>query len=90
LYVHILFDPRATHSFIINKLMGKLGKNPCWIKKWFVISTLLSENANIDHVYKGIKVDINRCEMRVNLLPLELHDFDVILGMDWLGSIRLK
>jgi len=28
--------------------------------------------------------------MRVNLLPLELHDFDVILGMDWLGGYRAQ
>jgi len=28
--------------------------------------------------------------MRVNLIPLELHDFDVILGIDWLGIYRAQ
>jgi hypothetical protein len=28
--------------------------------------------------------------MRVDLLPLELYDFEVILGMDWLGKYKAQ
>jgi hypothetical protein len=35
-------------------------------------------------VFKGIRIDIKGYEMRVYLIPFELHDFDVILGMEWL------
>ncbi|GFS32273.1 hypothetical protein Acr_00g0021670 [Actinidia rufa] len=31
---------------------------------------------------------VNDVPMYVDLMPLEMHDFDVILGMDWLSSYR--
>lgn len=67
-----------------------MGKNSCRAQKGFSISIPLGENVDIDHLYKGIKVDIKGCEMSANLIPLELHDFDVILGMDWIGTYRAQ
>jgi hypothetical protein len=67
--VHVLFDSGATHSFVAIKLVGKLGENPCKIDNEFVISTQLGETVNIDHMYKGVQLVINRCEMKVDLLP---------------------
>jgi hypothetical protein len=46
------------------------------------ISTPLIENIDIDDVYKGAVLYIERAKLRVNLMPLELYDFDLILGMD--------
>jgi hypothetical protein len=76
-----LFDLGAIHSFVTSKVMEKLRKNPSKIENGFVISTPLSETI-IDHMYKEIQVNISGCELRVDLLPLKLHDFDVILRMD--------
>jgi hypothetical protein len=33
-------------------------------------------------MYKGVQINIGGCELKVDILALELHDFDVILGMD--------
>jgi len=90
LSVHVLFDLGATHSFVANKLVGGLRKNPCRIENGFIISTLLSETVNVDHIYKGVQINIGGCELKVDLLPLELHDFDVILGMDWLSMNKAQ
>jgi len=54
LLVHVLFDLGATHSFVANKLVGGLRKNPCRIENGFIISTLLIETVNVDHIYKGV------------------------------------
>lgn len=59
--------------------MKKLRKNPSKIENGFVISTPLNEMVNIDHMDKGAHININGCELRLDLLPLELYDFDVIL-----------
>ena len=88
--IYVLFDSGATHSFVSIKLVGKLRENFCKIDNEFVISTPLGETINIDHMYKGVQLVINGCEMKVDLLPLELHDFDVILGMDWLGMNKAQ
>lgn len=50
----------------------------------------MEESVDIDHVYKGIRVIINGCEMKIDLIPLELHEFDVILCMDLLGIYRAQ
>jgi hypothetical protein len=50
--------------------MKKLRKNPSKIENGFVISTPLSETMNIDHMYMEVQVNINGCELRVDLLPL--------------------
>jgi hypothetical protein len=55
-----------------------------------VVSTPLGKNINIDEVYKGVKLYIKGVELRVDLMPLELHDFDLILEMDWLNRYRAQ
>jgi hypothetical protein len=39
-----------------------------------------------NNVYMGAGVSLSRYEIKVNLIPLELHDFDIILGIDWLSK----
>jgi hypothetical protein len=41
-------------------------------------------------MYKRVQFVINKCELKVDLLPLELHNFDVILGMDWLSMNKTQ
>jgi len=50
------------------------------------VSTPLGENINIDDIYRWIKLYIERLDLRVDLMPLDLYDFDLILGMDWLSE----
>jgi hypothetical protein len=46
------------------------------------VDTPLGEYIDIDNVYKGVKLHIEGLELRVDLMPLKLYDFDVILSMD--------
>ncbi|GFZ06811.1 hypothetical protein Acr_18g0009810 [Actinidia rufa] len=39
-----------------------------------------------DRVYNFCEIRINDVPLYVNLIPLEMHGLDVILGMDWLSS----
>jgi hypothetical protein len=87
--MHLLFDFGVAHSFIAHRLVGKLRKKySCRVENRFTISTLLRENVCVVHMYKRVRVDIIGSEIRMDLLPLELCDFDVILGMDWLSTYR--
>jgi hypothetical protein len=45
-----------------------------------MVSTPLGENIHIDDIYRGVKLYIGGLELRVDLMPLELYDFDLILG----------
>ena len=33
-------------------------------------------------VFEGVGININGCELKADLIPLELSDFDIILGMN--------
>ena len=37
-------------------------------------------------VFKGCEVVVEGIVLKANLIPLEMTDFDVILGMDWLSN----
>ncbi|GFZ16835.1 hypothetical protein Acr_26g0001050 [Actinidia rufa] len=41
-----------------------------------------------DRVYNLCEIRVNDVPMYVDLIPLEMHGFDIILGMDWLPSYR--
>jgi hypothetical protein len=40
----------------------------------------------INVVFEGVRININGFELEVDLIPLKLSDFDIILGMNWLGK----
>jgi hypothetical protein len=88
--VYTLIDLSATHSFVTKKWEYKLNIKPNRVEKGVVISTPLGETVIIEHVYIGCRVEIRDLEMRVDLLPIELYDFDLILGMDWLVAYRAQ
>ena len=39
-------------------------------------------------MFKGCKILIERVVLEANLIPLEMWNFDIILGMDWLSTHR--
>jgi hypothetical protein len=82
LFMYCLTLGQHTYLLLLS-LWGKLGGgNPCKKDNEFVISSPLGKTVNINHMYKRVQFVINKCELKVDLLTLELHNFDVILGMD--------
>ena len=53
-----------------------------------IISFPTGESLIADKVYLGSKISIAGKEFEANLILLGLHDFDIILGMDWLSQHR--
>jgi len=57
----------------------------------FITSTLLHLREDINLLvvlYVGVGVTLSGYETEVDLVPLELHDFDIILGMNWLSKYK--
>ena len=49
-----------------------------------VVSTPLGENVRIDRVYKDCRIVVCGKTMCAYLVELPMHDFDFILGINWL------
>jgi hypothetical protein len=88
--VYTLIDPGATYSFIVKRFESKLKVKPIKLDKWFIINTPLRDVVCVHYMYKGVMVKIKGLDVDVNLTPLEFHDFDLILGMDWLSEHKAQ
>ena len=53
-----------------------------------VVSLPTGDSLIANRVYKGSKVTIASHEFEADLIVLDIHDFDIILGMDWLAKHR--
>ena len=89
-HMHVLFDSGATHSFITNKNVTKLSKETKRVEKGFIIGIPFGETMETNVVFEGVGININGCELEADLIPLELSDFDIILGMNWLGKNKAR
>ena len=82
---YVLIDPGATHSFISAKFISQVNIEIRPIDCSMVVSLPTGDSLIADRVYMGCKVIIEGHEFRANLVLLDIQDFDVILGMDWLS-----
>jgi hypothetical protein len=84
--VYALIDPRANHSFVSYRIVNNLQVSSSNLGIGVTVSTPLGENIHFDDIYRGVKLYIGGLELRVDLMLLELYDFELILGMDWLSK----
>ena len=82
---YVLIDPGATHSFISAKFIAQVNIEIHPIDCSMVVSIPTEDSLIADRVYMGCKVIIEGHEFWANLVLLDIQDFDVILGMDWLS-----
>ena len=86
--IHVLVDLRATHSFISGDFLGKARVETGPVDYSVIMSLPIGDSLVADQVYVESKVIISGREFEADLIVLNIHDFDVILGMDWLSKHR--
>ena len=82
----MLIDPRATHSFISASLVDLLGLSTSLLQFDMLVSTPIGKSFLATRVVKNDSIVFGGRELHVDLVMLQLHDFDIILGMDWLAT----
>jgi hypothetical protein len=86
--VKILFDSGATHSFIRENLLGKLGLKGMHTKLAYKIIT---QGGNISsHIVTfGVPLKLGSKNIQSNLITIKLEGMNVILGMDWMTQHKV-
>ena len=79
---HVLVDSGATHSFISREFIERVGIEMRPTECSMVVSLPTGDSLIANRVYRGSKVTIASHEFKANLIVLDIHDFDIILGMD--------
>lgn len=81
---YVLFDSGATYSFIACEFAKRLGLIPEKLPIPLDVKVANEEIIPIEHIHKNCGVEIRGNKLSVDLVPIRLKEFDVILGMDWL------
>ena len=84
LFARALIDPGSTHSFVSASFVGLLGMSIDNMDFDLFVATPLGDFVVVNKILRDCCVMIGYREMTVDLVLLDLQDFDVILGMDWL------
>ncbi|XP_073122013.1 uncharacterized protein [Henckelia pumila] len=81
---HILIDTGATHSFISFDFVNKLGVKPNKSVSGFNVSLPSGEELSSNLIIRECSIQMQGHELHVDLIVLDMVDFDVIIGIDWL------
>ena len=82
----VLFDYEASRSFISTSFVLHANRELTPLKSKLIVTTPLGERILRTSVFKGCEVIVEGMVLKANLILLEMLDFDVILGMDWLSN----
>ncbi|GJV84646.1 putative reverse transcriptase domain-containing protein [Tanacetum coccineum] len=87
--VHYLYsDVQCLHSVISTKFASCFTMTPILLDHVLCISTPMKDSARITHVYRDLPLQFDDKIRSVNALPLDMCEFDIILGIDWLAAHR--
>ena len=84
LWARVLFDSGASHSFIAASVVMELGLEVEALEEPFYVSSPLGIRARIGMICRGCELEILGILLIVDLRVMNMSEFDVILGMDWL------
>nr|GFC22616.1 putative reverse transcriptase domain-containing protein [Tanacetum cinerariifolium] len=82
--VFVLFDTGATYSVISSVFASCVTTTPTLLDHVLCISTPMKDSIRITHVYRDLPLQFDDKIRVINALPLDMYEFDIILGMDWL------
>ncbi|XP_073222526.1 uncharacterized protein [Cicer arietinum] len=86
----VLFDCGATHSFVSLDCVRRLGLPTSCLQYDLIVNTPTSDSVDTSNVCLDILIHVCGRDFRVDLVCLPLRLVDVILGMDWLSSNRVR
>ncbi|GKE98664.1 putative reverse transcriptase domain-containing protein, partial [Tanacetum coccineum] len=83
-YATILFDTGADRSFIATAFSSLLNIAPTSLENCYDVELADGKLVEIDTIIRGCTLNFLGHPFNIDLMPVELHSFDVIIGMDWL------
>ena len=87
---YALFDSGSTHSFISNQHAAKIGRKHERLDFDLIVSQPMSKGVKCSTVLRDCEANIGGISMGIDLIPLGMSHFDVIIGMDWLTKFKAK
>ncbi|GJT63571.1 putative reverse transcriptase domain-containing protein [Tanacetum coccineum] len=83
-YASILFDTGADRSFISTAFSSLINIAPTPLENCYDVELADGKLVGIDTIIRGCTLNFLNHPFNIDLMPVELGSFDVIIGMDWL------
>ena len=85
----MLFDSGALHSFIAASVVRELVLDVETFEEPMFVSSPLGTWASIYLICRDCELEISWILLIVDLRVMDMSEFDIILGMDWLTAYRV-
>ncbi|GJY36496.1 putative reverse transcriptase domain-containing protein [Tanacetum coccineum] len=85
-YASILFDTRADRSFVSTTFNSLIDITPTTLDHYYNVELADGKIIKINTIVQGFTLNFLDHLFNINLMPVELGSFDVIIGMDWLAK----
>ena len=85
----MLFDFGASHSFIVASVVIELGLEVEALEEPLYVNSPLGNRAGIGMICRGCELEISKILLTVDLRVIDMSEFDVIIGIDWLSANRV-
>ena len=79
---YVLIDPGSTYSYIAFMFAQYIDRMVDWLDSSLVIAMPARRSFIAGHVYRDYDITVEGRILAVNLILIELRDFDAVLGMD--------
>ena len=85
-FAKTLFDSGSTHSFISSRYAKLCDKKLGLMDYDLFVATPMGDSLVCNSILKSCVIQIKDREMLADLILMDMYDYDVILGMDWLAA----
>ena len=89
LWARVFFYYGVSHSFIATSCVNVLGLKVESLGKSLHVSSPLRTRVSVDMICQDYELEISEILLTMDLRVMDMSDFDVILGMDWLTAHRV-
>ncbi|GJZ50969.1 putative reverse transcriptase domain-containing protein [Tanacetum coccineum] len=86
----VLFDSGADKSFISIYLASKLNIPPITIDTFYNIKMADRNLVSTNTIIHGATLTLLNQPFKIDLMPIKLGSFDVVIGMDWLSKYHAR
>ncbi|GJS38201.1 reverse transcriptase domain-containing protein [Tanacetum coccineum] len=83
-YATILFDTGADRSFVSNTFSAMIDITPTTLENHYDVELADGKIIGVNTIIRGCTLDFMNHPFNIDLMPVPLGSFDIIIGMDWL------
>ncbi|GJU37274.1 reverse transcriptase domain-containing protein, partial [Tanacetum coccineum] len=87
-YASILFETGADRSFMSNAFSSQIDITPSTLDHYYDVKLADERIIRLNAIIRGCTLNFLNHPFNIDLMPIELDSFDVIIGMDWLAKYQ--